>query len=420
MSEADCTKTRLPRELWVVVGCSFLVALGFGVLAPALPAFASGFHVSTTAAAFVISVFALVRLVFAPTAGRLVSARGEFWVYVTGILIVAASTFAAGFAQTYWQLVAFRGLGGVGSAMFSVSAMSLLVRLAPVTVRGKATGMFNAGFLVGTVVGPAFGTVLVAGSLQLPFIVYTVMLVIAAAAAALALRHSVLAAVDTSGSPIGFLEAVRHRTFTAAVGSNFATGAAVFGLRMALLPLFVIAVLHRDLTMAGLGLTVFAIGNVAFLTFSGRLTDTWGRKPLAVSGLVILAVGTALTGFATTAPSFLVICVICGMGSGLLAPAQGAAVADVVGNRGNGGPALAGFQMSADVGAILGPLIAGVLVDQLSYQAAFALTALVLALAAVLWLIAPETLPTLPGTDPDQRADQVGRARGDHPEPELA
>ena len=71
---------------------------------------------------------------------------------------------------------------------------------------------------------------------------------------------------------------------------------------------------------------------------------------------------------------FLAASLVAGIGAGLLNPAQSAAVADVVGAKSNGGPVLAGFQMAADVGAILGPLITGVLADAVSYQAAFAVT----------------------------------------------
>ena len=54
---------------------------------------------------------------------------------------------------------------------------------------------------------------------------------------------------------------------------------------------------------------------------------------------------------------------------------------------------LAGFQMASDVGAILGPLVAGGVAQAFGYGAAFGLTGLVVALALALWVRAPETLP---------------------------
>src|SRR5262249_10201617 len=119
-STAPETRLRLPNEVWVLVGASFVIAVGFGILAPALPTFAPSFDVGITAASIVISAFAFMRLAFAPVSGRLVTAFGERPVYVLGLLVVAASTGACAFAANYWQLLVFRALGGIGSTMFTV------------------------------------------------------------------------------------------------------------------------------------------------------------------------------------------------------------------------------------------------------------------------------------------------------------
>jgi MFS family permease len=117
--------SRLPREVWVLVVVSFVIALGYGIVAPALPTFARSFDVSVTAASIVVSAFAFMRLAFAPVSGKLVSALGERPVYVWGIIVVGLSTGACAFAANYWQLLILRSLGGVGSTMFTVSAVAL-------------------------------------------------------------------------------------------------------------------------------------------------------------------------------------------------------------------------------------------------------------------------------------------------------
>ena len=89
---------RLPPEVWVLVTVSFVIALGFGIVAPALPTFARSFDVSVTAASIVISAFAFMRLAFAPISGKLVSALGERPVYIWGIIVVGLSTGACAFA----------------------------------------------------------------------------------------------------------------------------------------------------------------------------------------------------------------------------------------------------------------------------------------------------------------------------------
>src|SRR5699024_9204159 len=108
-------KTPLPADIWVLVSAAFIVAIGYGIIAPILPQFAASFDLGVTAASIVVSSFALFRLLFAPAGGRLIDRLGERRVYVAGLLIVAASTYAVAAAQTYWQLLLFRGLGGIGS-----------------------------------------------------------------------------------------------------------------------------------------------------------------------------------------------------------------------------------------------------------------------------------------------------------------
>ena len=126
--------------MWVLVGVNFSVALGFGIVAPAIPLFAKEFGVGNLAAGAVISVFALMRFVSALGAGRLVDRIGERLVLGIGIGIVAVSSLLAGLAQSYGQLVVLRGAGGVGSAMFTVSSVALLLRVVAPEQRARAPG----------------------------------------------------------------------------------------------------------------------------------------------------------------------------------------------------------------------------------------------------------------------------------------
>ena len=385
---------RLPREVWVLVAANFIIAVGYGLVAPALPTFARAFDVSVTAASVVVSAFAVARLVFAPASGRLVSLLGERRVYLTGISIVVVSTGACAFAANYWQLLLFRSLGGFGSSMFTVSAIALLIRLTPAPLRGRAAGLWSTGFLTGSVAGPLFGGGLLTISLRAPFMVYAGALLVVVVFVWWFLRHSTLAAAVTETSADFTLRsALRHRSYVATLGASFANGWAVFGVRVSLVPLFVEEVLRRDGAFAGTALGVFAAGNVAMLMVSGRLADSWGRKPLILAGLLVSGAGTVWVGLTVSVPWFLTATVVAGLGAGLLGPPMQATVADVIGSRGRGGPALATYQMAADLGSVLGPIVAGLLADNVSYVTAFAVTGSLCGLAALGWVTAPETLP---------------------------
>jgi MFS family permease len=386
---------RLPREVWVLVGVSFVIALGYGIVAPALPTFARSFDVSVTAASIVVSAFAFMRLAFAPVSGKLVSAFGERPVYIWGITVVGLSTGACAIAANYSQLLVLRSLGGVGSTMFTVSAIGLLIRITPPALRGRSTSLWSSSFLLGSVSGPLFGGGLIAISLRAPFVVYAVALFVAAAVAWLFLRRSTVVGVASTGDipAVTLRQAWCHSAYRAALASSFATGWAIYGVRVSLLPLFVVEALHRTASLAGVALSVFAAGTVAVLTFSGRLADSLGRRLPMLAGLVVTSGATIWLGFTSGVLEFLVAALIAGAGAGLITPAQGATVADVIGSQTRGGPVLAVVQMTADIGAILGPIATGLLADQLSYPAAFVLTGGVLLLAAVVWLRSPETLP---------------------------
>ena len=394
-AEGDCpgsTKERLPREVWMLVAANVVVALGYGVVAPVLPQYARHFGVSISAATFIITAFALMRLISAPPAGLLVQRLGERRVYISGLVIVALSTGACAFAETYWQLLLFRSVGGLGSAMFTVSSLGLMIRISPPDARGRVAGMFSSGFLIGSVGGPVLGSLTVGFGLAAPFMIYGVALLVAAAVVFVSLRHSEVAAPELSTEPaVSVRTVLRHPAYRAALFSNFATGWAAFGLRIALVPLFVVEALGYGTGFAGLALATFAIGNISAVIPSGYLSDRIGRRKLLIVGLTVSAASTVLVGYTSSLPVFLAAAYVTGAATGIFVSPQQAAVADIVGNKARGGTAVATFQMMADLGSIFGSLAVGQIAEHTSFTWAFVVSGVVLLLAAIGWVFAPET-----------------------------
>ncbi len=418
-TEGDCpgsTKQGLPREVWVLVAANVVVALGYGVVAPVLPQYARHFGVSISAATFIVTAFAVMRLVGAPPAGLLVQRLGERRVYISGLLIVALSTAACAFAETYWQLLLFRTLGGVGSAMFTVSSLGLMIRISPTDARGRVAGLFSSGFMFGSVGGPILGSVTAGLGLAAPFLIYGAALLVAATVVFVSLRNSSVAgrSDEEDGPPVPFRTVFGHRAYKAALFSNFATGWASFGLRIALVPLFVVEVLGRGPGAAGLALTAFAVGNISVVIPSGYLSDRFGRRKLLIFGLSLAAVSTALVGFTTSLPVFLVAAYVAGAATGIFISPQQAAVADVVGNKSRGGTAVATFQMMADLGSIGGSLLVGLIAQYTSFGWAFLVSGIILGIAAVGWFFAPETRPR-PSTEHTQSRPLGPEAGGEVP-----
>src|SRR5699024_5267432 len=82
----------------------------------------------------------------------------------------------------------------------------------------------------------------------------------------------------------------------------------------------------------------------------------------------------------------------------LLNAPQQAAIADIVGQERKAGPVMSTAQMASDLGAISGPLIAGLVVDSAGFGWAFMLSGAILAVGAVSWAFAAETnRPVSPG-----------------------
>ena len=384
----------LPPEVAVLTAVAFSVALGFGIVAPAIPLFAKDFGVSNFAAGAVISVFALVRFVSAPLAGRLVNRLGERVVLATGIGIVGVSSLLAGLSGSYGQLLLLRGVGGFGSAMFTVSSFALLLRVVAPNQRGRSAGTYQTGFLLGGIAGPAFGGPLTALSLRAPFFVYAITLLVAGGVATVflartALREHEVAAGSANHAPTPLGTALRSSAYRAAVANNFAVGWAVFGVRSSLIPLFVVEGLRLGPAWTGAGLALSAVVQALVLIPAGRLADSRGRRPFLRAGAAFALTAGVAMAFAGGPPVFMVAMALYGTGSALLGVSSAAIVGDVIGGR--GGAPVAAFQMASDAGAFLGPLVAGFLADTASFEVAFLATAAVSGLAFATTLVMPET-----------------------------
>ena len=403
-------KTPLPFEVWALVAGGFAVALGYGVVAPAIPQFALEFGVSNFAASAIVSAFALMRLVSAPLAGWAVARMGERRTYTIGILIVAVSTGAAALAANYPQFVLLRGAGGIGSTLFTVAATALLAKVSPVESRGRVASLNAAGFLLGGLFGPVLGGVVAVFGLRAPFVFYFFTLLVAAAIVAIALRGSQAAGApgisgangtrgnSASSSGVGagadtdlsLKRAMLVPQFRTLLFSVFSFGWASYGVRVSLIPLLVAVTFGGDATMAAWILAAYAAGNAVFIFPAGRWTDTIGRKPMLVVGLSILAVAYAAMGVAPSIWVLGAIMLVAGAGSALANPGQQAVLADVLAKRRGGGP-VAAYSMASDLGGVLGPALAGLVVDLAGFSWAFVLTAVLLAAAAGVWSLSRDS-----------------------------
>lgn len=390
----DPSRPRLPFEVWALVAGGFTVALGYGVVAPVIPQFALEFGVSNFAASAIVSAFALMRLVSAPLAGWVVTRLGERRTYTLGILIVAVSTGASALAADYAQFIVLRGAGGVGSTMFTVAATALLIKVSPTNARGRVASLAAAGFLLGGLLGPVFGGVVASFGLRAPFVFYFLTLLAAASVVAFALRRS-RAAARPSGEQgaddaMTLGEAIRIPHFRALLLSVFAFGWSSFGVRVSVVPILVVVAFNGDAALAAWVLAAYAAGNALLIFPSGRWNDTAGRKPMLVIGTAVMAIAYLALPASPTVWGALAVMFVAGAGSALANPGQQAVLADVLDRR-RGGGVVAAYSMTSDLGGVLGPLVAGAIVDLAGFGWAFGVTAALLAAAMLAWVAIPDS-----------------------------
>jgi MFS family permease len=378
-------RSLLPRQVYVLGLVAFCVAVGFGVLVPVLPVFARSFGVGNAEVGAVISAFALMRLVSSPFCGWLIKVFSERIIMATGIFIVAISSGLAGASRSYLQLLVLRGVGGIGSAMFTVSAFTLLLTSVEAGVRGRAAGFFQAGFLIGGITGPAVGGALAAISLTAPFFFYAGTLAVAGTVGLLLLqRRSAKPEEEDAESAVSFRGLVRDTRYQAACLTNLAQGWTSFGVRSSLVPVLVVELLHRPASWTGIAFACSSVVQTIAVGPAGRFTDTVGRRPAMILGGTVAAVSIMAVPFAPNIWLLIVVLCIYGIASAFLGTAPAAAVGDAAGTR--SGTAVAVFSMCSDIGAILGPLVAGFLADTVSYAAAFGAGAgLMLVAAGLSW-----------------------------------
>lgn len=383
---------QFPREVSVLVFASFFVAVGFGIIAPTIPLFARSFEVSNTQVGAIVSAFAFARFASGLISGKMVDHFGERLIYSFGIGFVALTSFAAGLAQSYEQLLIFRAVGGLGSSMFSVAAGSILIRAVDDSHRARAQSLYNGSFLLGMMAGPVLGGALSIISLRAPLLIYAVLLVFASASGAFLLRNSTLAAKPTVKQESGAItlrSALALKPYRIALVISFCTAWVLFGMARSILPLFMVEDIKVTASFMGLGFTISTIIQGAFLLQAGKLSDINGRKYSAVIGTSLLTLFALALAFTTEPLMFIAASVIVGFAGAFLSTTPYAIVGDVL--EGKGGQVIGLFQMAGDAGAMIAPIALGAIADSYGYRPAFFVTAALMAFAVLVSTKLPET-----------------------------
>jgi MFS family permease len=170
-------------------------------------------------------------------------------------------------------------------------------------------------------------------------------------------------------------------SYRAALAGNFAVGFSVLGVRSTVVPLLVVQGLHLAPGWIGAAFVVAALVQAVLLLPAGKAVDEIGRRPMLLAGGAITAVSLVALAFVTGPVTLLLAMVLFAAGAAVLGVAPAAIVGDVV--EGKGGTAVAVWQMASDLGSVIGPLAAGLLVDHGSFTVALVVSGVMVALCTL-------------------------------------
>ncbi|MFL5983173.1 MAG: MFS transporter [Gaiellaceae bacterium] len=160
MSDTTDSRTRW-LALYVLCLASLMIVLDVTIVGVALPSIREDLGFSETSLAWVVNAYLLTYGGFLLLGGRLGDLFGHRRLFIIGISVFTIASLACGLATTQWSLVAARSVQGVGGAVASAVALSLMMGLFTEPAdRAKAMGIFGFVASGGGSIGVLLGGIL--------------------------------------------------------------------------------------------------------------------------------------------------------------------------------------------------------------------------------------------------------------------
>jgi len=345
---------------------TFLVLLGLSMVSPILPTYAESFQVSYTLVGFVISSFAITRMLLDMPAGILSRKFDKKKIMISGLILISTSSVLAGFAPNYIILIIARMIEGAGSALYVTTATVFLIQISGEEKRGQWMSLYMGTLLLGAIFGPTFGGIIAnTYGIRAPFFAYAIITGLGV------IPTLVLPKLTNSGnvsSHLNLREIASDMRQVLSTPSFLLVSFVVFtlfllrtGVRTTLVPLFAANNLGLDEIAIGLILTIGAITTTLTIVPMGKISDRIGRKiPLALC-LVLTAGVTILIPFSMDLLTLSIALAIYGAVIGLSGPA--AAYVTDVSPQDKLEISMGLYRMISDFGFVVGPLLLGFLAD---------------------------------------------------------
>jgi EmrB/QacA subfamily drug resistance transporter len=155
------------RRWWalaVIVAAQFMVVLDVAIVNVALPSIKTDLHFSQESLQWVITAYSIFFGGALLLGGRLADLLGRRRLFVAGLLLFTASSLLDGLAWSEGSLIVFRSLQGLGAALLSPAALSILTTtFREGRERNLALGIWGAASGSGGAAGVLLGGALTSG-----------------------------------------------------------------------------------------------------------------------------------------------------------------------------------------------------------------------------------------------------------------
>lgn len=359
-------------KLIVLFVTAFVDMVGLAMIVPLLPYYATSFGANATVVGLLISAFSVAQLACAPLWGRLSDGYGRRPAILAGLMVTAVAYLIFGFADSVAMLLLSRVVQGIGGGTIGVVQAYVADASTP-KERTKSLGWLSAVTSLGAVAGPAFGSLMVAiGGEAAPGIGAAALAAVTAIFASRYLREAsekrtskaITVPTETKGfKAIGRVitewDRPAHRMiwiYSIAIGAFYGT-----------IPTVPLLLVDRfGITAETVGYVIMYLGGMGVVIRAfilGRIVDWLGEPRLSRLGIVLLAIGLALTGVATNYVTLLAAITLMPLGTAFLFPCVTGVLSRVVPTADRG--LYMGVQHTyGGVSRVAFPIGAGVAMDQ--------------------------------------------------------
>ncbi len=302
------------RRLALIFAVVFVNVLGFGLILPLLPYYATRFGASVFVIGLLTASYSAAQIIGSPILGRLSDRFGRRPILMVSIAGTAVSFLILGSASALWMLFAGRILDGLTGGNFTV-AQSYITDVTSRKDRARGLGLTGAAFGLGFIMGPALGGLLSRWGYSVPAYVAAAVAMLNLVLVTFFLPESLSAEkkAELAAQPRGgvtfqrLVAALRRPLFGNAIELRFFFGFA-FATFQTMFSLW--ALTHLGLEPQAIGLLLAYVGVLSVtvqLVLIGPLTRRFSEGLLLVVSLGVAGVFFFAWGVSPNVPVLLVV-----------------------------------------------------------------------------------------------------------------